>query len=160
MSQYLTCLFLSYVPPSNRFSLLQPQYVLWCVCYRSPGHWSSTPVPVHLSDQDICKWPPLPFSVDCYGGWAYSKQPSNNQYVHHQIVKKSQQRLLIICKLRALYVAPHLLLLFYQSIIQPILFYWSTCFFTMLIISNNNKLLLELHILWKSSPSSHLISQT
>lgn len=56
-------------------SPLQPQCVLWCVCCRSPGPWSSTPEPVHSSDQDTYKWPPLPFSVDCCGGWACLNLP-------------------------------------------------------------------------------------
>lgn len=62
----LTFLFLI-----SALSLLQPQCVLWCVCCLSPGPWSSMQEPVHSSDQDTYKWPPLPFSVDCYGGWAY-----------------------------------------------------------------------------------------
>lgn len=56
------------------------------------------------------------------------------------IHKRSQQRLYVIRKLRALSVAPHLLSLLYSSIIQPILLYCSPCFYNMLSTKNRNKL--------------------
>ena len=56
------------------------------------------------------------------------------------IHKRSQQRLHVIRKLRALSVAPHLLSLLYTTIIQPILLYCSPCFYNMLSNTNRNKL--------------------
>ena len=56
------------------------------------------------------------------------------------VQKKSQQRLHVIRKLRALSVAPHLLSLLYTSILLPILLYCSPCFHNMLSTTNRNKL--------------------
>lgn len=64
------------LPP---LSPLQPQCVSRSACCLLPGPWSSMPEPVHSSDQDTYKWPPLPFSAGCCGGWAYF----NNRHKSH-----------------------------------------------------------------------------
>ncbi len=68
----------------------------------------------------------------------YSKLTFNQHIANIQ--RRSHQRPSAICKLKQLYVAPHLPLSLYQSVIQPISLCCSTCLYNMFSVKNWTKL--------------------
>jgi len=62
------------------------------------------------------------------------------------VVKKSQQRLYRLRKLRAFYVDPKFLLRLYRSIIERLIMYCSTCYYPALSVGNRTRLLNISHV--------------